>query len=208
MDVCHVEDKHSLTLIDCGPSRYSIWRRLRRQDTAGIIEQLEPIFYERGAPPELLTDNATSFRSSVFREFASRWGISILYRLAHVPSGNGISERCHRSIKTIAARKLCSIVEVVYRYNVMPRGEDSSSAPANQIFSYEVRLLGIDGVTETDRSENVEHQFTVGDKVWVRHPSRRCDIQSSVGTVTNIVSVQNVEVDGMPRHVRDLRLVG
>ncbi|XP_045114815.1 uncharacterized protein LOC123506631 [Portunus trituberculatus] len=78
MDVCHVEDQHYLTLIDCGPSRYAIWRRLRRQDAAAVTEVLESVFYERGAPKELLTDNATSFRSASFNEFARRWGISVI----------------------------------------------------------------------------------------------------------------------------------
>jgi len=41
--------------------------------------------------------------------------------------------------------------------------------------------------------------------VWVRDPSRRCDVPSALKTVTGIVSPQTVEVDGMPRYVRDLR---
>ncbi|KAG0717911.1 Endogenous retrovirus group K member 19 Pol protein [Chionoecetes opilio] len=207
MDICHVNNQHYLTLIDCGPSRYAIWRGIRRQDTASVTEQLESVFLERGAPKELLTDNATSFRSSLFGEFANRWGIAIRYRCAHVPSGNGISERCHRTVKTILARKGCSVAEAVYRYNVMPRGNDAASAPANQIFRYEVRLLGIDEVRQQNQSADDQHRYSVGDRVWIRHPSRRCNSRSLEGTVTRLVSPQNVEVDGMPRHVRDLRLV-
>ncbi|KAG0726852.1 hypothetical protein GWK47_035774 [Chionoecetes opilio] len=187
------------------PSRYAIWRGIRRQDTASVTEQLESVFLERGAPKELLTDNATSFRSSLFGEFANRWGIAIRYRCAHVPSGNGISERCHRTVKTILARKGCSVAEAVYRYNVMPRGNDAASAPANQIFRYEVRLLGIDEVRQQNQSADDQHRYSVGDRVWIRHPSRRCNSRSLEGTVTRLVSPQNVEVDGMPRHVRDLR---
>lgn len=101
MDICHVENKHYLTLIDCGPSRYTIWRKLLRQDSVAVTTQLESIFLERGAPVELLTDNAASFRSSTFRDFAKRWGMALRYRCANVPSGNAISERCHRTVKTI-----------------------------------------------------------------------------------------------------------
>ena len=97
MDVCHVNDQLYLTLVDCGPSRYAIWRRLRRQDSDSIIAQLESIFLERGAPKELLTDNYTSFRSASFHEYCSRWRVKVRYRAAHVPSGNGISERNHRT---------------------------------------------------------------------------------------------------------------
>ncbi len=206
MDICHVRSHHYLTLIDCGPTRYAIWRRLRRQDAISVVEQLESVFYERGAPKELLTDNAASFRSSTITEFASHWGMTIRYRCANAPSGNGISERGHRTVKTILARKGCSVAEAVYRYNTMPRDNDAASAPANQIYRYEIRLLGMDGVTLQDQPADDQHHFSVGDRVWIRHPSRRCDSQSSEGTVTRVVSAQNVEVDGMPRHVRDLRL--
>ncbi|KAK3867507.1 hypothetical protein Pcinc_027036 [Petrolisthes cinctipes] len=72
----------------------------------------------------------------------------------------------------------------------------------NKIFNYEVRLLGIDSVSKNEQP--VDLSFEVGDRVWVRHPSRRCDIRSHVGTVTKITSAQNIEVDGTPRHVRDL----
>lgn len=55
MDICHVKNQNYLTIIDCGPSRYAIWRRIRHQDTASVIEQLEDVFFERGAPTESLT---------------------------------------------------------------------------------------------------------------------------------------------------------
>ncbi|KAK4312976.1 hypothetical protein Pmani_015641 [Petrolisthes manimaculis] len=207
MDICHVKNEHYLTLIDCGPARYTIWRKIRRQDTASVLDQLESVFFERGAPEELLTDNATSFRSNMFCTFASRWGMVVKYRCANVPSGNGISERCHRTVKTIQARKNCSVAEAVYRYNTMPKGNDSDTAPANQIFRYEVRLLDIDKVNEERPLAVHQSHYNVGDRVWIRHPSRRCNMKSLLGTVTKVVSAQNVEVDGMPRHVRDLRVV-
>ena len=208
MDVCHVNDQLYLTLVDCGPSRYAIWRRIKRQDTDSITTALESVFLERGAPRELLTDNFTSFRSATFHEFVSRWGVSVRYRAAHAPSGNGVSERNHRSVKTIAARKGCSVAEAVYRYNVMPRSDDPNSSPANVLFSYKLRVPDVESEEECDEREHgSEHaMFNVGDKVWIRDPSRRCDVPSSIGTVTRQVSAQCVEVDHVPRHVRDLRL--
>ena len=203
MDICHVDGEHFLTLVDCGPSRYAIWRRLRRQDTASVITELEAVFLERCAPRELLTDNYNSFRSVTFLEFVGRWGVTIRYRAAHVPSGNGISERNHRSIKTIAARKSCSVLEAVYRYNVMPRSDVPASSPAHTLFNYAPRVPDID----TEAVSEGQCRYSVGDQVWVRDPSRRCDVPSSLGTVSRVVSAQNVEVDGVPRHVRDLRLV-
>lgn len=103
-----MQNKHYLTLIDCGLSRYAIWRRLHRQDSISVTTQLNSIFLERGAREKLLTDNAASFRGSTFREFTKHWGMMLRYRCANVPSGNAISERCHRTVKTIRARKSCS----------------------------------------------------------------------------------------------------
>ncbi|OUC49314.1 integrase core domain protein, partial [Trichinella nativa] len=117
MDVTHVRGRPYLTLIDCGPSRFAVWRRLRVQCSANVTEQLEAVFYERGAPEELLTDNDTAFRGRIFTEFVARWGVRVRYRCAYAPSGNGIAERCHRSVKVIAARKNCSVEEAVYLYN-------------------------------------------------------------------------------------------
>ena len=39
MDITY-EDQHYLTLIDCGPRRFSIWRPMQHQNAASIIRQL------------------------------------------------------------------------------------------------------------------------------------------------------------------------
>jgi ribonuclease HI len=91
MDITHYSGSHFLTLIDHGPSRFSMWRRLASQDTSSVIRELEAIFYERGAPIELVVDNDTAFRSERFKMFARKWAISIHFRCAYVPSGNGIA---------------------------------------------------------------------------------------------------------------------
>ena len=104
-------------MVDCGPSRFAIWRQLRYESAVYVIAELSSVFYERGPPSELLVDNATAFHSRAFLAFASEWDIRVRYRAAHVPSGNGIVERNHRSVKVIAARKECDVPEAVYLYN-------------------------------------------------------------------------------------------
>ncbi|KRX74329.1 hypothetical protein T4E_4612, partial [Trichinella pseudospiralis] len=42
---------------------------LRVHCSANVTEQLEAVFYERGAPEELLTDNDTAFRGITSTEF-------------------------------------------------------------------------------------------------------------------------------------------
>uniref|UniRef100_A0A5S6QCI9 Integrase catalytic domain-containing protein n=1 Tax=Trichuris muris TaxID=70415 RepID=A0A5S6QCI9_TRIMR len=204
MDITHFRGSIYLTLIDCGPSRYAIWWPLKYHSSTAVSEQLESIFGERGAPEELLTHNDTAFRSKVFDDLVKKWGIRLRFRCAYVPSGNGIIERCHRTVKVIAARKECGISEAVYWYKLRPRDDCSeATAPANAIYRYPVRVCGIDPVTHD--VQDVSNSFVEGDLVWVRQPGGRCDSQFAKGTITKILSDQTVEVDGMARHVKDIR---
>jgi len=165
------------------------------------------VFFARGAPSELLTDNDTAFRSRTFRQFLERWGVRAYFRCAHVPSGNGIFERCHRSVKRIAARKRCTIAEAVYWYNLSPKdGGDPSTAPANKLYSYNVRVRGIDHPPPQEPT-GTQNPYRVGDAVWVRPPGNRCNTRFIRGTVAKVISDLAVEVNGVPRHVRDLRCV-
>ena len=70
MDLTHFNGCHYPTLIDCGPIRFAVWRRLQRQDNDSVIQQLEFVFFERGAPVELLTDYHSASRSGAFKQFA------------------------------------------------------------------------------------------------------------------------------------------
>ena len=206
MDVTHLGGRHYLTLIDCGPSRFAIWRLLSCQDAASIVRQLETVFYERGAPVELLTDNAMTFSRETFSRFAEPWGVWMRFRCAYVPAGNGIVERSHRTIKHIAARTRCSVMEAVYWYNVTPKDDASAStAPANIIYSYTAHIRGVDVTLPPEDAG--PSSYKVGDSVWVKIPHGRCTTQFGKGTITGVYSPHSVLVDGTPRHVKDVRPV-
>ncbi|KAF0289508.1 Intracisternal A-particle Pol-related polyprotein [Amphibalanus amphitrite] len=217
IDVTHYGGQSYLSVIDCGPSRFCVWRLLRRSDAATVTSELEQVFAERGAPAELLADNDTAFRSRQFAAFAARWGVLLRFRAVHRPSGNSIVERNHRSVKVIAARKKCGIGEAVHLYNITPRdGGTAAEAPANGIYRYPVRDAVRQRATAGASEEAVigrpparrEGDFQVGDAVWVRRPGTRCTERSVRGTVSGVVSPQVVEVGGVPWHIRDLRHCG
>ena len=107
MDITHCNDAHFLTVIDCGPARFAVWRCLPQQDAMSVINQLKVLFYEHGPPAEILTDN-TAFQSSLLKTFLDEWRVWLRFRCAYVPSGNSIVKRCHRTLKRIAARKRCT----------------------------------------------------------------------------------------------------
>ncbi|KAG1706946.1 hypothetical protein GQR58_003572 [Nymphon striatum] len=74
VDVTHYGAKHYLSMVDCGPSRFAIWRRLSSETAASIIAQLQGIVIERGPCDEFLLDNSTAFRSAAVEQFADEWG--------------------------------------------------------------------------------------------------------------------------------------
>ena len=61
----------------------------------------------------------------------------------------------------------------------------------------------MDHLTSTHNQQQAV--FKLGDRVWVNAPHGRCAIKYNVGRVTGITAAQNITVDGMPRHVKDLR---
>ena len=112
--ITHYNGKHFLRVGDCGAARFMIWRPLPRQDPGNIIQHLKTIFFERSPLQELLADKNTVFSSGEFKEFSASWGVRLWFLCAYVPADNGIVERCHHSIKRIAARTRYSVQEALY----------------------------------------------------------------------------------------------
>ena len=108
-------------------------------------------------------------------------------------------------MKRIAARTHCTIAEAVYWYSVAPKDDiDSATALANKLYNYKVRLFGIDRILHSEPGA-IDSPYDVGDAVCVKPSENRCHTKYKLGTVTRVVCEQTMEVDGMPRHVRDLR---
>uniref|UniRef100_A0A5S6QY47 Integrase catalytic domain-containing protein n=1 Tax=Trichuris muris TaxID=70415 RepID=A0A5S6QY47_TRIMR len=130
-----------------------------------LTEHLEQIFLERGAPEELLVDNDSTFRSQLFARLTKRWCVLLRFRCAYMPSGNGIVERCHRTIKVNAARKKCSVAEAVYLYNMTSRDDCSAeTAPANAIYRYVTRIRDVDQAAGEEKI--VSCPYKIGDEAW------------------------------------------
>jgi hypothetical protein len=192
-------------MIDCGPSRFAIWRRLRNETVESVLPELVQVFRERGPPAELLMDNSQTFRAGKVQQALASWNVTPVYRCAYRPAGNGIVERHHRTIKRMAARSNADPLQMVYFYNVTPKtGTSSESVPANELHRYSWRLFGAD---EQREIPEVESRCREGDLVYVKPPAARCTTTWPVGRVTGVQTATRVEVDGVPRHVADLRLV-
>ena len=131
-------------------------------------------------------------------------GIALQFRAVYAPGGNGIVEGNHCTIKRIAERGGITPEEATFWYNVMPRkGTEESSVPSNLLFWYHWRVpFDINLCTE---GEDIESLFLVGEEVWVKTSSSSCIKQWMPGRVTRIMSKHTVCVDGMTRHVKNIR---
>ena len=150
-------------------------------------------------------DNALAFRSNEMSLLLEKWGATAFYRAAYRASGNGIVERCHRTIKAMAERSGKNPIEAVFWYNMAPRyGQRDDSVPQRSVFTYGWRLPCVKPKF-SGRAVDVKSKVEIGDEVWVRPGTARCTTQWDRGIVTGLNSTNNVEVDGVPRHILDLR---
>ena len=112
-------------------------------------------------------------------------------------------KRRHWSVKRIAAKKQCPIMEAVNWNNITPKGNMSSlTAPADLIHRYRVRLA-----LPPDKPKQQQIRYDVGHRIWMKTPNGRDISPFTPECVTGVISLQKILVDGMPCHVRDLRPV-
>ena len=72
------------------------------------------------------------------------------------------------------------------------------------VHTYHLWLQGIDIVMA---SCNVQGKHKIDDVVWIKTPHSKCMDKLKMGHVTEIISPQSVQVDGMLCHIKDLRPV-
>ena len=177
MDFTHYGGTHLLTLINCGPTRFAVWRLIVWQDSSSVICQLSLIFFERRAP-EILADNNPIFCSQQVKQFfLQEWGgVWLWLQCAYIPMGNDIAERIHHSIKKIAVRKQSTILEVMH---IIPKdGAFPATASADAIYRYWGQGKGIHALQVPDNEEK-RTPYTVGDIVWIKPLGSLCG-QSSL----------------------------
>ena len=64
MDVTHTSEGKYMTLVDCGPGRFSVWRRIASECDGDLCAALKAVFNEFGPPQELLLDNFPTRRKA------------------------------------------------------------------------------------------------------------------------------------------------
>ena len=203
IDITHYRGIPYLSMIDCGPSRFAVWRELTNERAENVVRELNSLFLEMGPVDTILMDNGTQFRSALMIELLQEWNITPYYRAAYRPTGNGIIERSHRTIKVIAERSNISPLKAVFWYNSSPKTrQEIDSVPQRALFRYEWRHPA--KVPDVEEISG-ETQLKVGDEVWTKPPDHRCTTLWKPGVVTRLNTPNNISVDGVPRHVLDIR---
>jgi ribonuclease HI len=202
-DVTHYEGKTYLTLIDCGPSRFAIWKLIIDESAEHVIKNIEEMFRERGPPKELLLDNSKTFHSQHLLVLCKKWKVRMIFRCAYRPQGNGIIERNHRTIKRMAARTGKSILDMVYWYNITPKNDSrEDSVPSSILYSYPWRCPA---KVEDDENPKIPVGFEVGENVFVKPNGAKCSTEWSIGVVSGLGERGVIEINGIPRHATDIR---
>jgi len=211
VDVTKFEDRKYLSIIDCGPSRFVLWKRIATENELDITTVLNDVFCERGAPVEVIVDNYKTFYAREFVALLVKWNVTAVYRAVNRPSGNGIVERNHRTVKRIASRSRISIEEAVWWYNNTP-GE-SRNPPSLAIYNY-----AVEGLSRCASNRDVDsllsnkdvNKFLVQELVWIKPSQKvRCTEKWFEGVIVDTISPNKYLVKcgnaTFPRHVADLR---
>jgi len=219
-DITHINGIAYLTLIDTY-SGFTIWRKLKKESCGEIQQHLNQIFSDFGPPLCLLSDNGTVYRAHGMVELMRQWNVKHEFSSAYRPQGNGIIERVHRSIKRTVGRTGRSVEEATFWFNNTTGVR--KAVPYEVMFGYSSRKPGVSSErkfierkvinfeTNEDTYKSCERNpFIVGDKVFLKPQTKKCDEEwSGPHVVTKIFSSVSCEVndDGVRRHVSFLRLV-
>ena len=107
----------------------------------------------------------------------------------------------------MAERSGKSPIEAVFRYNVAPRyGQQPASVPQKSVATYEWRLP-VMSAPPAEEGDCGDGRVQIGEEVWVRPGGARCTARWGRGIVTGMNSANNIEVDGVPCHILDVRPV-
>ncbi len=88
-------------------SRYVKFYPLNSKHTQRVIEALAQYVTDFGAPHNIVLDNGGEFTSHAFLQFCQQHLITLYNTTPYHPQGNAITERLHRTLKTMLAILLC-----------------------------------------------------------------------------------------------------
>jgi hypothetical protein len=108
----------------------------------------------------------------------------------------------------MAARTGGDVLRMVFWYNSTPReGMEKNTIPSHGMFAREWRIPISTTSEVTEGHRRPGSSLAIGDAVYVKPPAARCTKEWPRGVVTKMPSGVTVEVNGIPRHIADVRAV-
>ena len=92
--------RYSLTVVD-HYSRFVRFFPLKTKHTTHVTQALGQYVADYGPPGGIVLDNGGEFTSAEFQQFCHHQHIQLFYTTPYHPQGNGITERLHRTLKSI-----------------------------------------------------------------------------------------------------------
>ncbi|KAI0982387.1 hypothetical protein GJ496_006673 [Pomphorhynchus laevis] len=142
---------------------------------------------------------------------AIKWGLTdILIRTYSCTVAAWLDSMINRTyrVKTKSAadmlikRRLCVIQSVFWYYLAPTPGSEPETSPAERAFGYTWPHPSSRRCVSKDIVKSV---YDVGDNVYVKPSNAKCTTRWNKGVITALISEQTAEVDGIPRHVTDIR---
>lgn len=94
--------RYVLTIVDHF-SRFVKLLKLRSRQAEEVVRNIQLFMGDYGVPKTLLADNAREFRSRVLADLCHTHGIDLVFSTPYHPRGNSITERLHRTMKSVLA---------------------------------------------------------------------------------------------------------
>ncbi|KFZ49448.1 hypothetical protein N321_00073, partial [Antrostomus carolinensis] len=102
MDVTHVPEFGRLKYVHVTVDTFSkmIWATAQAGERAiHVIRHLMACFAVMGVPKQLKTDNGPAYVGARVSRLLQKWGVKHITGIPHVPTGQAIIERAHRTLK-------------------------------------------------------------------------------------------------------------
>ena len=172
LDLFEVKGRHYLVMVD----RFSgfPWvKRMKTMTSIKVIKVLNRWFDDWGFPRTLLSDGGPQFRSQEFSNYCKGKSIKHTLSSPYNHRSNGLAEAAVKNMKYLILKVDDDgekFSEALLEFRNMPKAGKSS--PALMFYKRVPRgmLPKLVKFKESQRSENVDGEFAVGDKVLIQDP--------------------------------------
>lgn len=104
MDITHISEFGCLKYVHASIDTFSlaIWATVQTGESARhVIKHVHATIAALGVPLCIKTDNGLVYISHTFQNFCQQWGIRHITGIPHSPTGHGIIERAHSTLKAL-----------------------------------------------------------------------------------------------------------